>query len=161
RIDEDAAASTDARLQPRPADCRGLLHEALIALVLDLLRHRRGEPIGRRAIDRGVLEAPDAVDLRLVEPREQLLEFLLALTRKADDETAAQRQIGSHAPPRLDAAQSVLAVSRTTHAPQNLRTRVLKWNVEIGQHAGLPHQLDYLIDVRIGIDVMQAHPDTK
>ena len=38
---------------------------------------------------------------------------------------------------------------------------VLERNVEIGQHRAVRHQRDHLVDVRIGIDVVQPHPDAE
>ena len=35
---------------------------------------------------------------------------------------------------------------------------MLEGNVEIGQDLALGHQRDDLVDMRIGIDVVQAHP---
>ena len=47
------------------------------------------------------------------------------------------------------------------HAPQHVRAGVLKRHVEIGQHLAVRHQRDDLVDVRVGIDVVQPHPDAE
>ena len=38
---------------------------------------------------------------------------------------------------------------------------MLEGNVEIGQHFAFRHQRQHLVDMRIGIDVMQAHPGAE
>ena len=38
---------------------------------------------------------------------------------------------------------------------------MLEWHVEVGEHFAVRHQRDDVIDVRIGIDVMQPHPDAE
>ena len=38
---------------------------------------------------------------------------------------------------------------------------MLERDVEIGKDLALRHQRDHLVDVRIGVDVVQAHPDAE
>ena len=38
---------------------------------------------------------------------------------------------------------------------------MLQRNIEVGQNFAFRHQRDHIIDVRVGIDVVQAHPDTE
>ena len=38
---------------------------------------------------------------------------------------------------------------------------MLKRNIQVRQHFALRHQRDYFIHMGIGVDVMQAHPDTE
>ena len=38
---------------------------------------------------------------------------------------------------------------------------MLEGDVEIGQHLALGHQLDHVVDMRIGIDVVQPHPGAE
>jgi hypothetical protein len=38
---------------------------------------------------------------------------------------------------------------------------VLERHVEIGQHLALGHQRDHVVDVRVRIDVVQAHPHAE
>ena len=38
---------------------------------------------------------------------------------------------------------------------------MLKGNVEIGQNLAFRHQRQHLVDMRIGVDVMQPHPDAE
>ena len=62
---------------------RGELHEASPPLVLDLVGHRRLlQRVGRGTLDRGVLEAADAVELGAAQPVEQLREILLRFRRE-------------------------------------------------------------------------------
>jgi hypothetical protein len=56
-------------------DGGGLFHEARVPLFHDFRRDRARERVGRGAFDRGILEAADAIELRLAEPVEQLLEL--------------------------------------------------------------------------------------
>ncbi len=90
----------------------GALHEARVALLLDLFGHRAIERIGARAGDRRILEAADAIELRLIEPVEQHLEVGVGLAGKADDEGAAQREFRAFAAPAVNALQRVLGVRR-------------------------------------------------
>src|SRR6202049_908024 len=93
RIDQYATVLSDARRQPRAADLAGLVHEALIAFVLDLIRHRLGNRVGRGALDRRILETADAIEPGGIEPAQQLIEFGVGLAGKTDDKGAAQRQV--------------------------------------------------------------------
>jgi hypothetical protein len=54
-----------------------------------------GQGVRAGAGDVLVLEAADAVELRLVEPVEQVPEFRLGLAGVADDEGRAQREVGA------------------------------------------------------------------
>ena len=47
------------------------------------------------------------------------------------------------------------------HAFEDFRRRVLERNVEIGQHFPFCHQRDDIVHVRIGIDIVQPHPNTQ
>ncbi len=62
---------------------------------------------------------------------------------------------------RGDALQRLLLRGRAAHAPEHVGLRVLERDVEIGQHLALGHQRDDLVDVRVGIDVVQPHPDAE
>ena len=67
--------------------------------------------------------------------------------------------------PRFYRAQRALGVRRALHQPEDSRARVLEWHVEIRKKPALRgvggHQPDDLVDVRIGINVVQAHPRAK
>jgi hypothetical protein len=47
-------------------------------------------------VDRRIGECADAVQLRFVEEREQFVELGVCLAREADDERAADGQLGAH-----------------------------------------------------------------
>src|ERR1700741_1671891 len=156
-----SAPAATAGGEPRGAARPGPLHEAAVALLLHRRRDVTRERVGGRALHRRVLEAADTVEPGLLQPREQLLELLLGLARKADDEGAAQRQLRALGAPLCDAPQRVLGVRRAAHALEDLGTAVLERYVEIGQHAPLRHERDDLVHVRIGIDIVQPHPDAE
>ena len=86
----------------RGADRLGLGHEALPALLLDLLGHVVGEGVGAGAGDVLVLEAADPVELRCVEPVEEVRELGFGLAGIADDEGRAQRDLRALRPPAGD-----------------------------------------------------------
>src|SRR4029079_13496148 len=62
----------DLRTQAARADLGLQLHQAPAALSLHSLGHRVGERVRRSAVDRGIREASDAVELGFLEEREQL-----------------------------------------------------------------------------------------
>ena len=63
--------------------------------------------------------------------------------------------------PGGDALQGVGGGRRTLHELQDALRGVLERNVEVGQDAPSGHQLDDLVDVRIGIDIMQPDPHAE
>src|SRR5579872_1746265 len=87
----DDHGETPADLGPQLARADLLLgaHEPMPAIVLDLVGHRVGESVRRSPGDRLEAETADAVELRLVEPGEELVEFRVGLTGEADDEGRA------------------------------------------------------------------------
>ena len=82
-VDDDLLARADLRLQALRRNRLLALHEAVPALLFHLIRHRRREIVRDRARDRLVLEAADAIELRLVEPVEQHLEIRVGLARES------------------------------------------------------------------------------
>ena len=44
---------------------------------------------------------------------------------------------------------------------EHLGRGMLERNVEIGQHLALGHQRNHVVDMRVGIDVVQPHPDAE
>jgi hypothetical protein len=91
--------------------CRAL-HEAREPLLLELFGHGARERVRGRALDRRVLEAADAVELRLAEPVEQFLELGVGLAGEADDEGAAHRQRPELAAPAADPLEGVRRAAR-------------------------------------------------
>ena len=75
----------------------------------DFLRHRIGQGVGRGAFDRRIGEAADAVELRFFEEVEQLLELGFGLAGKADDEGAADGEVGADLAPVRGCARSVFS----------------------------------------------------
>ena len=137
-------------------------HEALPAALLDLVGHGfEAEVVGARAGDRLVLERADAVELGFVEPVEQQAEVFLRLAGEADDEGRADRQVGADRAPGADALERLLLVARPLHRLQHRGRSVLERHVDIGQHGAAVHQRDDLVDVRVGVDVVQPHPDAE
>ena len=67
-VDDHLLARADLALEPPRGDLLLRLHEAVPAFLFDLVRHRLGELVRRRAADRLVFEAADAVERGLVEP---------------------------------------------------------------------------------------------
>ena len=47
------------------------------------------------------------------------------------------------------------------HLLQNPRAAVLKRNIQVRQNPGISHHGNYLIDMWVGVDIVQAHPDTE
>ncbi len=58
-------------------------------------------------------------------------------------------------------SERLLLRSRPLHALEHVGRGVLERDVEIGKDFPLRHQRDDVIDMRVGIDVMQPHPDAE
>ncbi len=157
-IDQHFERSADLLLQPCGADARLCLHEPRLSVLAHILRDRVRQRIGRGPCDRRVGEAPDTVELRFVQERQQLLELGVGLAGEARDERGADRDFGADRAPRPDAGQGVLGVGRPLHELQDARARVLERDVEVGQQLAFGHQRNDVVDVRIRIDVVQPHP---
>src|SRR5215470_4720220 len=75
------------------------LHEAVPALLFDLLGHRITESIGFGAFHRLVTEAAHAVELCAVEPVEEQGEVVFALAGESHDESGAEREVRADVAP--------------------------------------------------------------
>jgi hypothetical protein len=75
------------------ADRLLVLHQAVVALLLDLFREVAGQCVGGSAADILIFEAAHARELRLCKPIEQELEVLLGVAGKADDEGRADGKV--------------------------------------------------------------------
>ena len=128
------------------------------ALLFDFLRHRVRQRVRGRVAHGLVAEATDAVELGLLEPVEQRLKVLLGLAGEADDERRADGELGDRGAPLADPLQRLRLGGGPLHRFQDLRARVLERHVEIRQQLARGHQRDQLVDVRIRIHVVQAHP---
>ena len=62
---------------------------------------------------------------------------------------------------RAHALEIVLGARRALHRFEDARARVLERHVEVGQDLAFRHERDHFVDVRIGIDVVQPHPDAE
>src|SRR3546814_9824482 len=128
----------------------GFRHDALVAFFLDLFGHLIVEGIGLRAGDGLEAEGADAVELRFVEPVEEILEITLGFAGEADDEARADRDVGGDGAPVLEALKHLGFVRRALHALEDAWARVLAGDVEIGREQPLRHPRDDRVDVRIG-----------
>src|SRR5829696_3331824 len=160
-VDDDGNALADALLEPARADLLLRLHEAMPALLLDLVRYRCGDVVGRGAADRLIPEAADTLELGLLEPGEQELEILVRLARKADDEGRADGKIRTDLAPAPDALRRLFLMRRPAHVLEYRRRGVLERNVEIGKHLAVGHELDGFVHMRVGVDVVQADPGAE
>ncbi len=63
--------------------------------------------------------------------------------------------------PLADARERLFLRRRPAHAFEHGGTGVLERHVEIRQHLALSHQRNDLVDMRVGIDVVQPHPHAE
>ena len=160
-VDDHLDAAADLLLQLPCADRLLRLHEPVPALVLDLLRHRIGQPIGGGAVDRLEAEAADAVELGFLQPGEQFLEIGIRLAGKADDEGRADGELRADLTPLVDTVERLRLRRRPPHRLEHARRRMLERDVQVGEDLAFGHQRDDLVDMRVGIDVVEAHPDAE
>ena len=59
---------------------------------------------------------------------------------------------------RVDALERVLGVRRALHELEHARAAVLERDVEVRQHLAVGHQRNHVVDVRVRVHVVQAHP---
>ena len=158
QVDQATLHAADLGLQPRGGYFALALHEAGQPFLLHFLRHRVRQRIGRRAVHRRIGERADAIELRLVEEIEQLLELGLGLAGETDDEGRAQGQVRARCTPALHALQGAVDRAGPLHQLEDPRTGVLERDVQVRQHLALRHQRNHVIDVRVRVDVMQPRP---
>ncbi len=120
-----------------------------------------GQLIGFCSIHRAVLEATDAIQLRLVEKIEQQLEIFLGLAGEADNEGRTQGDLRADCAPGVNALQRPLDGTRSLHQLEDAGAGVLQWNIQIGQDLALSHQGDHVIHIWIWVDIMQADPQPQ
>src|SRR5579885_28993 len=102
-VDDDVLLRADFALESFSRNCLLMLHQAVVALLLDRFGHRRGKTVGRRARHRLVAEAADAVERSLAEPVEQQREVGFRLAGEADDEGRADGEARAGGAPLADA----------------------------------------------------------
>src|SRR5882757_5018212 len=108
--------------------------------------------------------AQDKTLARIKKWREECPELTLRSTFIVGfpgDESGAQRQLRAFLAPLLDPRQRLVLRCWTLHLLEDLGARVLKGNIEIGQHLALRHQADDFIDMRVGVDILQPHPGAE
>ena len=161
-IDKHRKRATDFLLQSPRTDARLRSHEARAALLFDRGRNGIGQIVRNGALDGRVCEAADAIELRLGDEREQLLEFGFRFARKADDERAANREIRFRAAPHPHTFQHALGRGRAFHQLEDPRACMLERDVEIRQQTAargvVGHQCNHVIHMRVRINVVQPHP---
>src|SRR5262249_36520923 len=138
-IDDHLLAGTDLPLQPSSRNCPLLLHEAMPALLLHLLRNRVRQCICWSAGNRLIAEASGMIELRLIEPVDENPEIILRLAWKSDDESRTKAQIRTVGAPTGNSLQRLLLHSRTFHCLQHRRSSMLERNVEIRQNSFFCH----------------------
>src|SRR5581483_5265985 len=84
-IEDHLLARADLALEPPLRNGLLALHEAMPAVLFDLISNGCREIIAHRAGDRLVAETADAIELRLIEPVEQEREIVLGFAWEADD----------------------------------------------------------------------------
>jgi len=52
-------------------------------------------------------------------------------------------------------------ICRAAHGFEDFGRSVLERNVQIGEQFPLSHQRDHLVNARIRVDIMEAHPDAE
>ena len=62
---------------------------------------------------------------------------------------------------RCEPLQRLLLVRGAAHGLEHAGRGVLEGDVEVGQDLALRHQRQHLVDVRVGIDVVQPHPGAE
>ena len=160
-VDQHLDHRADLARELLGGDARGQRHHPLEALLLDVggnLAVHRG---CGRALDRLELERADAVELRFLEPGEEIGDVLVGLAGEAEHEGRADREVGNLLAPGADALQHFRVIGRAPHRAQHVRARVLERDVEIREHQPLGHQRNDIVDVGVGVDVVQPHPGAR
>ena len=142
-------------------DVLGDFHQALETVLHHIVGHDAVEFIGRGAGDGLVFEAAGAVDFGFFDEVEHHLEIVFGFAGEADDEVGAHGQVGNLA------RQSRMRLSVFSWwagrrmAFSTFGRGVLERNVEIRQHEAFGHQFHNLIDMGVGVDIVQAHPGAE
>ncbi len=161
-VDQDIQGLADLALHALLADDALGFHEAVPAVMLLILIDLfEAEIIGFGAVHGLVFEAAHAVEFRFLQPIQHVIEIGLGLAGEADDEGRADGEVGADFAPLLDPLQHLVLIARTLHRLQDLRARMLEGDVEIGKDQAIRHQRDDVVDMRIGIDVVEARPGAQ
>ena len=138
-----------------------LFHKPVPAVLLDLLGDMIGQIIGAGTGDILILKTPNAVELRLIHPIKQGLEFGFSLAGVADNEGRPQGDLWAIFAPGGNLIERFGRCGGAGHAFEHIGMGVLKGNVEIGQDQPLGHQRDQMAHMRVGVDIMQPHPSAQ
>ena len=139
-----------------------MLHQARAALFAHLLGQRAGQfvgasrprPANRRRRRRGRAAAASrnsssSSNSASVSPGKPVMKV------------RANRQVRAPRGARRRCARASSRRRRPLHQLEDARAGVLERHVEVGQDLAFGHQRQQVVDVRIRIDVVQAHPDAE
>ena len=115
QVDNDLLGGSDLRVQLCRGNLRAFVHQALVTLFLDFFRNRIGQRIGLRALNRLKAECAHPVELRLIEPFEQIFEILISFARKARDEGRSNCKFRTNVAPCGDTFQHLGFVRGAAH----------------------------------------------
>ena len=157
-VDDDLHHLTHAALQARGGNLFRHFHETGTARLAHFLGQHAWQIVGGSAFDGAIGKAAGAVDLRLADEVQQVLELFFGLAREAGNEGGANHQFGADLAPLSDAVQVLLARGRALHALQDIGMAVLQRYVEVGQDLAFGHQRQNIVHRGVGIHIVQAHP---
>ena len=160
-VDDDPDVLPDLGRQTLGRNIRLHVHQTAAAFLTNGIRQRARQRISRRPGNRRIGETADTVEPGFLQKGQKFFKFRFRLAGESRNESAADRQLRTDGAPGTDTRQRVFAACRTLHRLEDTRAGVLKRHIEIRQDFALRHQRDQLIDRRIRIDVMQAHPDAE
>ncbi len=161
-VDQHFDFAADAQLQTCGTDRLLVLHEAIPASLLDLVRDFvQAQVVGRCTFHWRILEAADAIELGFGEPVEQVLEVFFGLAGEADDEGRANDQFRALLAPLLDARQGLVFEGRAFHRLEHFRAGVLERDIQVRQDLAGSHQRDHVVDVRVRVHVVQTNPGAQ
>ena len=132
-------------------------HQPGVTFLLDLFGHVVFELVGIRTFDLRVCECADAIQSRGLEEVQQDLKILFGLAGKANDEGRSEHDFRADFAPTQDRLE-LFSSPWSPHGFQDARAGVLQWHIQVRQDFALRHQLHDLFDMRVWVDVMQAHP---
>ena len=114
---------------------------------------------GRRTFFGAVFKEADAVELGASDPLFEVLDVLVALARKSDDERRAHRDSGDARSELFDQLEIALAVAGPAHRAQHVGVRVLQRHVHVLTDFRQPRdRIDQLGIYRRRIKVEEPNP---
>ena len=161
RVNQHLLACPNLALELSAADFSLKLHEPLLSLPFYFFRYRVGQGVGPCAIDIGVPEAANPVELCFTGKIEQLLEILFSLARETDDESTSQGEVRADLAPGFYAGQRVFRGRRPLHQLENFSAAVLEGDIQVRQQFSLGHEWNDLVDMRVGVNIVQPDPHAE